>query len=154
MMFWELLGFTHFFFIISRRASNKFGSTSTKYMLIACKGADFIGHLQRFTSISLSILPLHYLYIHSTTYLPTHQLLSLILSWRPQNSSNHHFRGKGMALSGCSDGTFESFRWHFRGCSQHGNTLFLPRKHFVSPKGTSRNKHGNVSRQAWELIEV
>ena len=103
-----------FFFIISRRASNKFGSTSTKYMLIACKGADFIGHLQRFTSISLSVLPLYYLYITST--LPLHKLcrMSTNSSIVVFDTALKTIKLIRPPLLSCSDGTFRSFQRHLR----------------------------------------
>jgi hypothetical protein len=123
-------------------------------MLIACKGADFIGHLQRFTSISLSVLPLYYLYITST--LPLHKLcrMSTNSSIVVFDTALKTIKLIRPPLLSCSDGTFRSFRCHLRVVPMALKGVFPAWEHFVSPKETLCFPQGNESKQAWERVET
>ena len=112
-----------------------------------------------------STFPLHTLY-----YISTNSPIAVF------DTSLKNIKLIRVLLSRERDGTFELFRWHLPVvptappscsdgtlggvpsmgtlCFSQGNTLFPAWERVETNMGTSRDKHGNGSRQAWELIEV
>ena len=105
-----------------------------------------------------STLPLYTLYYISTN--SSIVIFNTILKIRKHCSTTTfeekgwHFPVAPMAPSNRSDGTLGGVPSMETLCFSQGNTLFPAWERVETNMGTSRDKHGNGSRQAWELIEV